>query len=146
MKIFFEGHTKKRSSWSLWEKNCRQKLHKKLFWQVWGNSGKNPSHPQKLPAATPMMKRHLRPVSPLGRSEKEMPPSCHHSPASCAYYSTRTLFTRCCRLQCITVMNIHYQRSPKTEQFITAKISGNALKQVSRTDSLLRQRSSQQKK
>jgi len=25
-------------------------------------------------------------------------------------------------------MNINYQRSPKTEQFITAKISGNALK------------------
>jgi len=26
-------------------------------------------------------------------------------------------------------MNINYQRSPKTEQFMTAKISGNALKQ-----------------
>jgi len=25
-----------------------QKLHKKLFGQVWGNSGKNPSHPQKF--------------------------------------------------------------------------------------------------
>jgi len=31
----------------------------------------------------------------------------------------------------------------KTEQFITAKISGNALKQGSRTDSVLRQSSSQ---
>jgi len=26
-------------------------------------------------------------------------------------------------------MNINYQRCPKTEQFMTAKISGNALKQ-----------------
>jgi len=60
----------------------------------------------------------------------------------CAYYSTRTLFTRC-RLQCVTVMNINYQRSPETEQFITAKISGNTLKQGSRTRSVLRQRSSQ---
>ena len=46
----------------------------------------------------------------------------------CAYYSTRTLFTRCCKLQCVTAMNINYQRSPKTEQFMTAKIYGNALK------------------
>jgi len=38
-------------------------------------------------------------------------------------------------------MNIKYQRSPKIEQFITAKISGNALKQGSRTHSVLRQRS-----
>jgi len=25
----------------------------------------------------------------------------------CAYYSKRTLFTRCCTLQCVTVMNIN---------------------------------------
>jgi len=42
----------------------------------------------------------------------------------CAYYSTRTLFTGCCKLQCVTAVNINYQRSPKTEQFMTAKISG----------------------
>jgi len=60
--------------------------------------------------------------------------------------------------QCVTVMNINnYQRSrlgdrgktalnAKTEQFITAKISGNALKQGSRTQSVLRQRSSQLQK
>jgi len=29
---------------------------------------------------------------------------------------------------CLTVININYERSPKTEQFINAKISGNALK------------------
>jgi len=34
----------------------------------------------------------------------------------------------------------------ETEQFITAKISGNALKQGSRTDSVLRQRSLQLQK
>ena len=39
-----------------------------------------------------------------------------------------------------------YQRYPKTEPFITAKISGNALKQGSRTHSMLRQRSSQLQK
>jgi len=44
-------------------------------------------------------------------------------------------------------MNINcYQRSPKTEQFMTAKISGYALKQGSRTHSVLRQRSSQLQK
>jgi len=45
---------------------------------------------------------------------------------------------------CVTAMNITYcQRSHETKQFITAKISGNALKQGSRTSSVLRQRSSQ---
>jgi len=43
-------------------------------------------------------------------------------------------------------MNYYYQRSPETEQFITAKISSNALKQGSRTHSMLRQRSSQLQK
>jgi len=43
-------------------------------------------------------------------------------------------------------MNTNYQRSPKTEQFITAKIPANALKQRSRTYSMLRQRSSQPQK
>ena len=38
------------------------------------------------------------------------------------------------------------QQSSKTEQFITAKISDNALKQGSRTDSMLRQRTSQVQK
>jgi len=58
--------------------------------------------------------------------------------------------------QCVTVMNQNYQRSrvripkqntalsTKTEQFIIAKISGNALKQGNRTHSMLhRQRSLQ---
>jgi len=40
----------------------------------------------------------------------------------------------------------YYQQFPKTGQFITAKISGDALKQGSRTLSMLRKRSSQLQK
>ena len=36
----FGSYTRERSSWPLWKKICWQKLHKKLFGQVWGNSGK----------------------------------------------------------------------------------------------------------
>jgi len=31
-----------------------------LFGQVWRNLGKNPSHPQNLPAASPVFKEHER--------------------------------------------------------------------------------------
>ena len=48
MKTFFWSSHQKWFSWSLWEKICGQKFPKKLFWQVWGNSGKNPSHFQKF--------------------------------------------------------------------------------------------------
>jgi len=41
---------------------------------------------------------------------------------------------------------MNYQRSPETEQFTTAKISGNTLKQGNRTHSVLRQRCSQLQK
>jgi len=54
--------------------------------------------------------------------------------------STRTLFTRCCRLQFVTVMNINYISGVLRQQFITAK---NALKQGIRTHPVLLQRSSQ---
>jgi len=43
-------------------------------------------------------------------------------------------------------MNINYQWSPKTEQFMTAKVSDYALKQGSSTHSALRQRNSQLQK
>jgi len=45
-------------------------------------------------------------------------------------------------------MNKNYHRSPKKEQFITAKISGNVLKQTqrSRTHSMMRQRRAQLQK
>jgi len=65
-----------------------------------------------------------------------------------AYYSTRTLVVA----QCVTVMNINsalevrrleqnIALSAKTEHFLTAKISGNALKHGHATHSVLRQRS-----
>jgi len=83
--------------------------------------------PKILPAPT-RMKRHFRPrCPPFERSEAEMPRHASIFRGPCAYYPTRTLFARCW-LQCVTAMNINYQRSPKTEQFITAKISGNVLK------------------
>jgi len=47
-------HTKRRSSWSL---ICVDKFFRKprkLFEQVWVNSGKNPSHPQKFASPKPM--------------------------------------------------------------------------------------------
>jgi len=43
-------------------------------------------------------------------------------------------------------MNVNYQWSLNTEQFITANISDNLLKQGSRTHSVLRQRGSQLQK
>jgi len=43
-------------------------------------------------------------------------------------------------------MNIKYQRYPKTEQFRTEKISGNALKQGSRTHSVQGERNPQLQK
>jgi len=62
-------------------------------------------------------------------------------------------------LQCVTVMNLtritalqvrrpeqNTSFNAKIEQFITAKLSGNALKQGSRTHALLSQRSSQLQK
>jgi len=42
--------------------------------------------------------------------------------------------------------NINCQRSPKTQQFMTAKISRNALKQGSRIHAVLRQPDSQLQK
>ena len=70
-----------------------------------------------------------------------------------AYYFTCTLLARCCRM---CPCNEHklsalYVRTPehntalnaKTEQFITAKISGNSLKQRNTTLSVIRKRSSQ---
>ena len=101
-----------------------------------------------MPASTPLMKSHLRPRCPLyERTEGKCPRHASILRRPCAYYSTRTLFTRCCKLQSVTVMNInYYQRYPQTEQFMTAKICGNALEQGSRTHSVLRQRSPQLQK
>ena len=73
---------------------------------------------------------------------KRSPPMPPFSGAS-VHIILHALSTRCCSMQCVTAMNINYQRSHKTEQLIPANISGNALKQGSRTHSVLCQRSSQ---
>ena len=132
--------TPKRRLHDLCERKCVGKSCTNTFWASLGRFEQNPSHPKTSSAPAPMMKRNLRTHCPsFERAEGKMPSILRHP---CAYSSTHTLFTRCCRLQCVTVMNISQQRSPKTEQFITAKISGNALKQGSRTRSVLRHRNS----
>jgi len=94
-----------------------------------------------------VMKKHLRPrCPPFGRAKWQRPRHASILWRPCAYHSARTNFTRCCGPQSVTVMNISYQRSLKTEQFITAKISVNALTQGSRTPSVQRQRGSQLQK
>ena len=147
MKTIFRGYTKNRSSWSLREKICRQKLRKKLFGQVWRNSGKILRTPKICLLLHLWSKGISASIVPLWKGQMRL---ClwHVSilRRPCAYYSTRTRFTRCCELQCVTAKNINFQRFPKSEQFVTAKISGNTLKQGCRTHSMLRQRSSQLQK
>jgi len=146
---FFEVTPKKGHNYLCGREFCRQKLHKNLFGHVWENSGKYPSPPKKFACcytndqkAPPILLPHLWKDS--GGNTPAMPP---FSGVPCAYYSTRALFTRCCRLQCVTVMNINHHRYPKTEQLITAKISSNALQQrSSRTRWALRQHSAQLQK
>jgi len=87
------------------------------------------------------------PVAPLLKGQRR---HCSRHAAifwrPCAYYSTRTLVTRCCRLQFLTVMNITYISVLLRQQFMAAKISGNVLKQGKKTHSVLHQRSSQLQK
>jgi len=48
MKTFFGGHPKN----GLHEKTFAQKVAEKIFGQVWGNSGKNPSQNPKIATVT----------------------------------------------------------------------------------------------
>ena len=48
------GHTKKRSSWSLWEKICRQTSHKNFSGKFGEIEAKILRTPKRLPAPTPM--------------------------------------------------------------------------------------------
>ena len=45
-KALFDGHPEGKCSWSVWKEIFTQGVARKLFGQVWGNSGKNLSHPQ----------------------------------------------------------------------------------------------------
>jgi len=45
LKTFFGSHTKKKSSWSLWENICRQKSHKNYsgkFEEIWAKTFATP--------------------------------------------------------------------------------------------------------
>jgi len=88
--------------------------------------------PQNLPAPKPMMERPLRPIAPLLKGQRdECPRHASTFRRPCAHYSTRIPFTRCCRLQFVTVINII--SGILRQQFINAK---NALKQGCRTHSV----------
>jgi len=117
----------------------------KLFGQVWENPGKI-LHPRHLPASIPMMKVTSGPFAHRLKGQRRKGP--RHAPFSgvSVHIILHALFSRCCSVQCVTAMNISCQWSPKTDKFMTAKISGIALKQGSRTHSVLHQRSSQLQK
>ena len=64
----------------------------------------------------------------------------------CAYYSTRTLVTCCCRLQLVTVMNINNISGILRQSVHNCKNIRQRVKTGSRTHSVLRQGSSQLQK
>ena len=143
MKSFFGGHTKKRS-WSLWGKTAGKSCTNNFSGKFGDMRAKNRT-PKMCLLLHLWWKSTFASVAPLfERTEGEMTPPCPHSPASLCILFYRTLFTRCCKLQSVTVMNINYSISGVLrQQFITAK---NALKQGCRTHSVLRQRSPQLQK
>jgi len=83
-----------------------------------------------------MMKRHLRPVSP-SLKEDECPRI-----ASIFRPVYIILHASFCSLQA-TICHYNNHKLYQTDQFITAKIPGNALKQGNRTHSVLHQGGSQ---
>ena len=77
-----------------------------------------------------VMKRHIRTRCPLLKGQRCNAPAMplfFGVPVHIILHALSVLVVALC----VTAMNINYQRSPNTEQFITAKISGNALKQGS---------------
>ena len=142
---FLGGHTKKKSSWSFWEKICRKNCTKNFSGKFGEIRAKILRTPKDLPAPTPMMKRHLcLHCPPFKRAEGKMLLPCLHSPGS-LYISFYTLFTRCCRLQCVTEMNINHI-SGLLRAVHTYKTIRQHAKTGSRTHSMLCQGSSQLQK
>jgi len=122
-KVYIKTHenlfpevTPKRGVHDLEEDNWKAKVAQKLFGQVWGISGKILRTPKICLLLHLWWKGTSAPVAPVLEGQRRKCPR-HASilRRPCVYYSTRTLFTRCCRLQCVTVMNINYQQSPKTQ-------------------------------
>ena len=74
-KFFFGSHTKKRSSWSLWEKSCRQKSQNNFSGKFGEIRAKIIHTPKNLLASTPMFEA-------LRNTSKSL--FCDHLPAKCA--------------------------------------------------------------
>ena len=130
-----------------------------------GARGNCPRCPPLNPALPIVLlcERHLHPhCPPFERAEGTVPPPCLHLPASlCILFYTHSLLVvvgyKATMWHCnehtliISTLQVRRQKrdtalNAKTEQFITAKISSNALKQGNRTHSMVRQRSSQLQK
>ena len=107
MKIFFWRLHQKEVFMILWEKICRHKLLQKLFGQVCGNSGKILCT-QKICLLLHLWRSGTSaPVAPLLNGQRgNGPRRTSILRLVCAYYSTRTVFTGYCGLQCVTAMNI----------------------------------------
>jgi len=125
--LFFEL-TPKRGLHDLCGRKFAGKSCTKTFRASLGKLGKSFA-PQKFACSYTWWKGIFAPVALFWKSRNGNVLSCLHSPASLCIPSTRTLFTPSCKLQCVTAMNIKYQRSPETEHFMTAKISGKNIRQ-----------------
>jgi len=138
---FFGGYTNDLCERKIVGKSCTKNFSCK-FGEIRAKS----FAPRKFACSNTYDEKAPPPLGPsFERAEGEIPWPCLHSPGSlCILFNT--LFIHCCKLQCVTTTNINYQRSLKTEQFMTAQIFGNALKQGSRRHSVLRQGSSQLQK
>jgi len=91
---FFGGCTKKRSSRSLWDKICSQKLHKK-FSGKFGEIRAKSFAPQTFACSYAYDEKAPPPPLPLfDWAEGEMPSPCLHSPASlCILFYTHSLYS-----------------------------------------------------
>jgi len=79
---------------TLWEKMCRQKLHKKLFGQVWGNSDKILRTPKICLLLHLWWKSPSAPIATLLKEQRgKCPRHASNLRRVCAYYSTCTLYS-----------------------------------------------------
>jgi len=97
--------TAKRGLHNLCGRKFISKSRTKNFSGKFGEIREESFAPKNLSAPTPMMKRHLRPRCPSLKGQRGKCP--RRSRRLCAYYFTRTLFTRCCKLPCVTAMNMN---------------------------------------
>jgi len=133
--LFWRSH-QKRSSYLCGRKFVNKSYTKKLSASL-GKFGQKFFTPPKTCLLLHLCKGTSASIVPLSKGQKGNAPPCLHSPASLCilfYLHALSLLVVSGCNKYVTVMNAN-QRSPKTEQFITAKISGNVLKQGSRSHS-----------